>query len=139
MIKSTDPIDFQRRGRTRREDLQIGQRLTALRVEQAVNDQIVCVANLQRFPRSDPEFVPLVQVLAGLNHLCRETLTRVSILKITVLSHLRETNGVGRLETELRASSQMSAFLKISRNGKLRRRESGAPIPRFHWVATDVG
>src|SRR5271165_1367384 len=81
MIESTDPIDFQGRGRTRREDLQIGQRLAAPRVKQAVNDQIVCAANLQRFPRPDSEFVRLVRALADLNHLSRETLTRVSILE----------------------------------------------------------
>ncbi len=56
MIKCTDPIDFQGHSRTRREDLQIGQRLTALRVKQAVNDQIVGPVYRQRFPRSDPEF-----------------------------------------------------------------------------------
>src|SRR5208337_2096984 len=71
MIKSTDPIDFQGYGPTRREDLQIGQRLAAPRVEQAVNDQIVCAANLQRFPWSDSEFLRLVRALAGLNDLGR--------------------------------------------------------------------
>ena len=59
MIESTDPIDFQGRSPTRREDFQIGQRLAALRVEQAVNYQIVGAVYRQRFPRSDPEFAPL--------------------------------------------------------------------------------
>ena len=53
---------------------------------------------------------------------------RIAVLKINVLCGFIESNGVSRIEIDLRTRRQLITLSKVARDGKFRCAEFGAPI-----------
>ena len=104
----------------------------AFGVEQAVHDQIKFVPDRKWLARGYPELDFLRRtrtfLVGRLDYFYRKPLVRIAILKINVLCGFIESNGVSRIEINLRTCRQLITLSKVAGDGKFRCAEFGAPI-----------
>src|SRR5580700_1936649 len=138
MIERSDPLNFQRSGRSGRKDAGVGKGLMAAGVDQAIDNQIISSSDRQLISRRYPEFARLRGIILVLDDVYRIAFTRVTILEIGVFSDIRETHIVAGFKRELRLAAQLVMNFEIRRDRELRRRELRAPICGLYRLIREI-